>query len=330
MEGKFTKISIIDRVFDIVLLIWGATCLLFELFIAILSKKGYGLTPSVYSILFGLVCFALALIFILYKRGRYIKVENLHVSARCNFGRKLECDIGDADFAAFYRFGRLLINLKGKKYSVSGLENAQELASYINYCKNIRYRTRRKKWKAAMEELIPRRSKLKKRIKILAVIMAISFAAAVASFIIGDIATSYKRIHEYTAADWKHTAVAVTCIVAMMIIFAVCILIVSKTLREDCFAEQKLHNIIFYNYPLVVTDALGVYVGKLNHTRVTAAKNSAGELYYIEETPSNDYCEIDEYTSDTFPDMESLMADMTSNGREYYDISSCFKIGKTK
>ena len=188
MEGKFTKISIIDRVFDIVLLIWGATCLLFELFIAILD-----LTPSGGFILFGLVCFALALIFILYKRGRYIKVENLHVSARCNFGRKLECDIGDADFAAFYRFGRLLINLKGKKYSVSGLENAQELASYINYCKNIRYRTRRKKWKAAMKELIPRRSKLKKRIKILAVIMAISFAAAVASFIIGDIATSDKK-----------------------------------------------------------------------------------------------------------------------------------------
>lgn len=131
MDGKFVKNK--TPVFALLLLASGVYDV--AVFGWMLAKAGFSAgRDSLIALLFLLLGLALCVLCIMalcVRRNMRLHIEDGHISGVIQFGKKLECDFSEIEYAEA-GLAALTIKLKnGKHYTITGLQNAMELCDCI-------------------------------------------------------------------------------------------------------------------------------------------------------------------------------------------------------
>ncbi len=274
-------------------------------------------------IVLGLICIIFGIGNILSKSGEYIKIENGHISAKGNFGKRLECELDNAEFAMCgdYMRRELTVKANGKRYDFSCLENAHKLALYLNSPK------KNKRQGKSREELLKSYDRANYRLKLHVAAMVLSVIVFIV-ITIACSATTVGKDDEFTQKAWICFAIFMVSLVGMFATVMLCSTFIKRDDLERCIAVEGLRNSIFYNTPLLSCNIVNVYRDE-NMCRICIAKVPTGEFYYtIEEmsTASDNRLSLATvHCSKLFPDRESLVRSFGESATLLYDVTENFK-----
>ena len=328
MEGIFKR-RIKEYIWAGILTFIGVVCAASFSVIMILAIAEHEATRGDFAVFatfiaFGLICIIFGIGNILSKSGEYIKIENGHISAKSSFGKRLECELDDVEFAMCgdYMRRELAVKANGKRYYFSCLENAYKLALYLNAPK------KNKRQGKSREELLKSYDRANYRLKLHVAAMVLSVIVFIVITIVCSAATVGKDGGEFTQKAWICFAIFTVSLVGMFATVMLCSTFIKRDALERCIAVEGLRNIIFYNTPLLSGNIVTVYRDE-NMCRICIAKVPTGEFYYTIEGMStasdNRFSLATVHRSEFFPDRESLVRSFGESAALLSDVTENFK-----
>ena len=328
MEGIFKR-RIKEYIWAGIWAFIGVVCAAFFSFIMILALAEHEATRGDLAVLaafiaFGLLCIIFGIDNILSKSGEYIKIENGHISAKSSFGKRLECELDDVEFAMCVDYMRreLTVKANGKRYDFSCLENAYKLALYLDAPK------KNKRQGKSREELLKSYDRANYRLKLYATAMVLSVIVFIVITIACSAATAGKDGDEFTQKAWICFAIFTVSLAGMFATVMLCNTFIKRDDLERCIAVEGLRNSMFYNTPLLSGNIVNVYCDE-NMCRICISKVPTGEFYYtIEEMSAasdNSFSLATVHRSEFFPNRESLVRSFGESAALLSDVTENFK-----
>lgn len=188
-------------------------------------------------LLFGLSLTVTGLLKLFRNYRAYIVVKGKHISARYNWGKRLECEVSDVSFVDIGEDSLIIVLANGRRYTIPNLENN------LTLCAHIRDLMGCKPFKANIVEL---RKKYDAATKVYNRVFRICHAVVIISVLcvcVCIFGTGNRDYNELLLRDWIIIDISAAVILISWIILFVVVFRYGKAIRERpiiLFEIQKL------------------------------------------------------------------------------------------
>lgn len=309
MEGIFYRKALKTWLF--MMLVFGLLSIAFFIFISIIGSIGEGIGFLLAGVL---MCTAAAVGWSFNYRA-FIYIDENSIRAKYRWRKKLDLKLKYVEYAAFEK-NTLFIEMFGEKlYTVTGLDNAYALCSFIR--RNMSFSAVGRP-QPMIRQLKKSELAQKKRIGYIWLCGALFFINIIAAATLSGEGSLYRLFKN----GWLIAAEVL--LIAVMLYLAFNILKNRYIIKRSRYQLQR--KIVTLN-PMLPGEVLKVYTDDACSCRITVIKSSdSASVYYTVQKFNSDYEFSLEYMSDTYDGLDCLPEGMD----KLFDITEealkwCFK-----
>ncbi len=257
----------------------------------------------IFLLLFGLSLTVTGLLILFKNHGAYIRVKDKHISARYNWGKRLECEVSDIRFVDI-GVDSLIIELSnGRHYTIPDLENELSLCTHIRDLMGYKPSTAnivelRKKYDSS--------TKIHRRVYRICLSVVIISVICVLACIFG---TGNRDFNELLHRDWIIIDISAAVILISWIIMFVVIFRYGKTLRERPIILFEIQKLVLEQTPPPPGKFIKAYADTFYNLRYTVLGVPDSEkVYCVVEVFCDNLTLLKDYETDEYDSLDELAA----------------------
>lgn len=306
MEGVFSRNKarkaaiIIGLISGVFLLLLMSSLLLF-----MQNKDLDDIVGSLFFCIFGLSESVICGLLLHRDQLAFLHVDEERIRGYCQIGTYLDCRILDVKHISFMPNGTHIVLHSGKRYILHNLQNGFQIQEYI-------YKLLPKQEVPLLnkDETIAQLTRLKKRQKPEIAIALCSVILVIPCVILTAWLTDWKDLHEFVRRDWLIFGAMGIILVLLFAVFAILLRLAIRHSDQYRALSSSLYQQVLRTTSPGPGNLLRMYVDDERYAsgRICVyGFPNADDVYFTVEDVDMGYEIRHQYTSEIYPDMQSLM-----------------------